>query len=260
MNTIQNIGNFNLILAYLLLLIPIAAFGYYKTGLIKATVIAYVRMTVQLFLLGIYLKWIFKLNNPWLNILWLLLMVLVAALTIASRTKLTKKMFIIPFFVSVLITIAIIDIYFLKLVIALDNILNARYFVPISGMILGNFLKTNIIALNHFYSSLKKELTLYKFLIGNGATREEALRRFIGEAIKIAFNPSIANAAVMGLIALPGMMTGQLLSGSLPIIAIKYQIMIVITIFVGSMLSVLITFAILNRSFFDKFDMPKELN
>ena len=253
-----DITYWNLALGYLLLFIPLAVFGYYKTGLVKDTVIAFLRMTVQLFLVGIYIKWIFEQNSTLINILWAVLMIIISSLTIGKRTKMQKSIFIVPFFISVFLTILIIDSYFFLVVIKLKNVFDAHYFVPITGMILGNFLRSNIIALNSFYTSVQKEQTLYRFILANGGTRQEALNPFIREALKISFNPFIANTAVTGLIALPGMMTGQLLGGSIPLVAIKYQIIIMITIFVGSVLSVVFTFLILNPFIFDEYDRLKE--
>lgn len=75
-------------------------------------------------------------------------------------------------------------------------------------MILGNMLSANVIALNSFYGSLNRERQLYLYLLGNGASPSEALTPFMREALIKSFNPTIASMAVMGLIALPGTMTG----------------------------------------------------
>ena len=72
--------------------------------------------------------------------------------------------------------------------------------------------------------------------------------------MKIAFNPTIATTAIMGLISLPGMMTGQILGGSDPGVAVKYQIMLMITIFSSSILNVVLTIFLSNRFAFDAYD------
>ena len=74
------------------------------------------------------------------------------------------------------------------------------------------------------------------------------------DALKIAFNPTIATTAIMGLISLPGMMTGQILGGSDPGVAVKYQIMLMITIFSSSILNVVLTIFLSNRFAFDAYD------
>jgi putative ABC transport system permease protein len=257
MHGAADISYFNLLLGYVLLLIPLLIFGYYKTGLTKDTIFAFIRMTVQLFLVGFYLKYVFEWNYWWLNLLWGLIMIIVATVTIGRRANMKRSIFIIPIFTALLVSIFIVDTYFLGVVIKLDNLFSARYFIPITGMILGNCLKSNIIALDTFYRRLNKDNTMYRFMIAAGASRDEAQMPFMRDAIRTAFNPTIANTAVIGLISLPGMMTGQLLGGSTPDVAIKYQIMLVITIFVASIITVFVTIKIVNLFVFDKYDMLK---
>ena len=94
------------------------------------------------------------------------------------------------------------------------------------------------------------------FRLANGATAHEARSPFMRDALIKSFNPTIASMAVMGLIALPGTMTGQILGGSDPDVAIKYQIMLMISIFASSLISVLLTLALTRHKIFDKYDMP----
>jgi putative ABC transport system permease protein len=77
------------------------------------------------------------------------------------------------------------------------------------------------------------------------------------DALIKSFNPTIASMAVMGLIALPGTMTGQILGGSDPDVAIKYQIMLMISIFASSLISVLLTLALTRHKIFNKYEMPQ---
>ena len=257
MNGASDISYLNLVLGYFLIIIPIVILAYYKTGLVKDTIVAIIRMTIQLFLVGFYLKYVFEWDKWWLNLLWGLIMVVVAAITVGRRSNMKKVLFIVPILMAILASMIIVDGYFLGIVVKLDNIFSAMYFIPITGMILGNCLRSNVIALNTYYKNLNKERTMYRFYIANGATREEALKPFMREALIISFNPTIANTAVIGLISLPGMMTGQLLGGSSPDVAIKYQIMLVITIFVASIITVFLTIKIVNLFVFDNFDRLK---
>ena len=234
-----NIGYGHMALGFLLLIIPTYFLYRYRTGLVKDTLIAALRMTVQLFLIGFYLEYLFLWDKLWINLLWILLMI------------------IITVSVAFLVSLLIIDFYFLGLVVRPEKIFTARYFIPISGMILGNMLSANVIALNSFYGSLNRERQLYLYLLGNGASPSEALTPFMREALIKSFNPTIASMAVMGLIALPGTMTGQILGGSSPSVAIKYQIMLMITIFASSLISVLLTLWISRKKTFDKYGMTK---
>ncbi len=239
---------------YALMLIPLFVFWYFKTGLVKDTLTAILRMTLQLLFVGLYLEYIFTLNNVFVNAGWVLFMIIIASYTIIRRSGLRFKMFFLPIVLSGLLSISITDAFFLGWVIKLDNVFDARYFIPITGMLLGNTLKNVVIALSHFYNKLYEESSFYRWQLANGASKREAILPFMRDALKIAFNPLIATTAIMGLISLPGMMTGQILGGSDPNVAVKYQIMLLITIFSSAVLTVVLTILLSNVIAFDNFD------
>ena len=210
MGTID-ISYYNLFIGLLLLAIPFFYLWKFKTGLLKPALIGTVRMIIQLFFIGMYLKYLF---------FW---------------------------------SVVLVGLYFIGIVLQLDNIFSAQYFIPIFGILMGNMLSSNVIALNTYYSGLKREQQLYRYLLGNGATRQEAQAPFIRQAIIKSFSPLIANISVMGLVALPGTMIGQILGGSSPNVAIKYQMMIMVITFTASMLSLMITISLASRRSFDAY-------
>lgn len=253
MNTAIDILWSDLALGFILLVIPFYILWYYKTGLLKPAVISVIRMTVQLLLIGLYLEYIFILNNMWVNLAWVLIMVIIATATTVKRSDLNRRLYLIPVFFSLAISLIIVDVYFLGFVIKLDNLFEAIYLIPITGMLLGNCIRTNIIGLSSYYIKLQKEQILYKYALANGGTKKEALFPYMRNSLKTSFAPTIATMAVVGLISLPGMMTGQILGGSSPSVAIKYQIMLMITIFVSSIMTVVLTIFISNKFIFDSF-------
>jgi putative ABC transport system permease protein len=252
MGTID-ISYLSLLIGLLMMCIPVYYLWKFKTGLVQSTLIAVTRMLVQLFLIGMYLKYLFILNHPMINFLWVFIMVVVAAETALVRTRIQRKILLIPISIGFLISVVIIGTYFLGLVLKLNNIFNAQYFIPIFGILMGNMLSVNVIGLNTFYSGLQREQQQYYYLLGNGATHQEAQAPFIKQALIKAFSPCIANMAVMGLVALPGTMIGQILGGSSPNVAIKYQMMIVVITFTASMLSIMITIKLAARQSFDEY-------
>ena len=170
----QDISWWDLSLGYILVLIPIIVFSYFKTGLVKPTLIAIARMTVQLYLIGLYLEYIFEFNNIWVNVGWVFIMILIASFTAIKRSFLNRKVFLIPIFLAMLIVIFAVDFYFLGVVVKLDFLFDARYFIPITGMLIGNSMSNNIVAFNTYFDSLDKNQTQYKFALANGATKLEA--------------------------------------------------------------------------------------
>lgn len=253
MKEVLDISYWSLLLGYTFFIIPIYVLWYFKTGLVKDSIIAIIRMTVQLLLVGFYLEYMFALNSNLLNILWVIIMTLIGSYTIIKRSSLSVKMFILPVFISGIFSIAITDVFFLGLIIKLKNIFETQYFIPITGMLLGNTIRTIIIAMDAYYGKIERDRNIYRWHLANGATKVEAKKTFMREALRIAFNPVIATTAIVGLISLPGMMTGQILGGSSPNVAIKYQIMIMVTIFASGIISVFLTIFISDRFVFDNF-------
>jgi len=123
---------------------------------------------------------------------------------------------------------------------------------------LGNTIKNVIIAMDAYYKRIDDEQNFYRWHLANGANKKEALLPFMRDALKTAFNPMIATTTIMGLISLPGMMTGQILGGSNPNVAVKYQITLLITIFSSAILNVVLTIYFSNRIAFDNYDNLKK--
>ena len=159
MGTID-ISYFNLLIGLLLLVIPLFYLWKFKTGLLKATLIGTARMIVQLFLIGMYLKYLFLWNNPWINFLWVIIMIFVAGQTALVRTGLKREILLIPISVGFLCSVVLVGMYFIGIVLQLDNVFSAQYFIPIFGILMGNMLSSNVIALNTYYSGLKREQQL----------------------------------------------------------------------------------------------------
>lgn len=252
MNTID-ITYLCLFIGLLPMLLPLYFLWRLRTGLVAATLTGTARMCVQLLLIGAYLRYLFLWNSAWVNLLWVLLMVLVASHTVVSRTRLCRRVLLLPAFVGFLVTALLVGLYFLAVVLRLDNVFSTRYFIPIIGILLGNMLSVNVVALETYYSDVQREQQTYYYLLGHGATRYEATKPFLRRAVIKAFSPCIANMAVLGVVSLPGTMIGQILGGSQPGVAVKYQIMITVVTVTASMLSLMITVALSTRRSFDAY-------
>ncbi|MCC5843218.1 MAG: ABC transporter permease [Verrucomicrobia bacterium] len=177
-------------------------------------------------------------NHPGVNLLWLLVMVLVADASILNGCGFRMRSFGLPLFFAILAGTAVPALVFTGLVLRLGNPLEAQYIIPVGGMILGNCLRADIIGLKQFYSSLQKQEKVYLLALSQGATRTEALRPFFRDALQASLAPTVATMATIGLVSLPGMMTGVILAGADPASAIRYQIAIMIAIFSGTALTV----------------------
>jgi putative ABC transport system permease protein len=248
-----DIGTIGLLLGYLLLLFPLAFILFYRIKLLKPLTISVVRLTVQLLMVGFYLQLVFKLNAWWLNILWLVVMLIVADVSLLNSSRLRLRPFLFPIFVSLTIGTCIPLVYLLGVIVRLPNLLDARYFIPMAGMILGNSLRADIVGLSTFFSSLRTEEKSYLLSLSQGATLSEAVRPFLQKAYTASLAPTIATMATIGIVALPGMMTGIILGGTDPFVAIKYQIAIMMAIFSGTALAVILGILLTLKASFDRY-------
>ena len=237
---------------------PTLLLGLIGIRLTKDIAVGVVRMTMQLALIGIYLKTLFALNSPWLNGGWILLMLIVADLSILRRAGLNRRLFFLSTLTAVALSVIFSAAYLLQLVIKPPLFYDARYLIPLTGMILGNCLQGNVIGLERFYAALRKNENEYITYLLLGASRWEAVRPFFLDAVKAAINPTVASIATMGLVSLPGMMTGQILGGGEPWIAVKYQIAIMLCIFTSTTLAAVLNLRLGLGIAFNEFDVLKE--
>ncbi len=253
MSATVSISLSQLLIGLLLLLIPCAIFIYYGTGQLRSTLIAALRMVIQLFMVGFYLRYLFEWNLPWVNILWIIVMVAICSMDMLRHTKLRARSCYLPLYSSVMLVLLFCTLFFLKAVLGLDSFFESRYLIPTCGMILGNQLTTSILGLNTFYDQLHDQKTYYYSMIAQGATRSEAIRPFVRHALQRSFRPMIAMMAIMGLISLPGTLVGQILGGSPPDTAARYQIMIMVLLISSTPLTLVLNIQWNLRSMIDEW-------
>ncbi len=252
------ISNFSLVLCSLLLIIPFIVSIIFRLGIIKSTLTSVIRMAAQLLLIGIFLKYLFQLNNPIVNILWLIIMIAVATFNVTRKINLKLKTFLLPIFISFIVATFFVILYFNTFVLSLENIVDARFLIVIGGMLLGNSLRGDIIGIDSFYKFIKRNEERFIYNLSLGATIMEALSPYFKDSLISALQPTIATMATMGIVFLPGMMTGQILGGVSPLLAIKYQIAIMIAIFVSTTIAINMTILLTIRTCFNPYGLLKK--
>jgi putative ABC transport system permease protein len=241
----------------IILIIPLSINAYLKLGLTKSTLISLIRMILQLGLLGLYLEYIFVLDNLWVNLIWILVMLIIGSHSIINKTELPHgSLFIINIFA---LSCALIPLLFFLLAIVIKPmpLYNAQYMIPLAGMLLGSSLSSNIVALQTLFDAFIQRESEYEAALALGATPYQAAFPFLQQAIKKAQAPMLASMATMGIVTLPGMMTGQILGGITPMIAIKYQLLILTAIFVMLTISLTIMLILCLRYLLDKNGLIK---
>ena len=243
---------------FLLLVIPFAISAIFRLKLLVPALIGIGRMTAQLILIGFFLGYIFNLNRPWITLVWFILMVGTATGTVIRKSDLNVRLLMVPAFFSFLFTALVVLLFFNGVVVGLERVFEAKYFIALGGMLLGNSLRGNIVGLSTFYKGIKRNENRYQYSLSLGAARMEGILPYFRKSLQEALGPTIATVATMGIVSLPGMMTGQLLGGSGPMTAVKYQIAIMIAIFAAVTMSTALSILLTLRFTFNEAGMLKE--
>jgi putative ABC transport system permease protein len=249
---------FSLGLTLLLLVVPVVISLVYGLKLIRPLLLSVARMSVQLILIGIFLKYLFLWNNVFINLVWLAIMIMVAVFSAIRSSSIKIRKIFLPGLISFSIATFAVVIYLNLVVIPIKNIFDARYVIVLGGMLLGNSLRGNIVGISTFYKNIKRDTKAYLYVLSLGASRFEATLPYFRESVLLALKPTLASMATMGIVALPGMMTGVILGGASPEVAIKFQIMIMIAIVVSTIISVVLTILMTLRVCFNRFGVLRQ--
>ena len=188
--------------------------------------VAILRCFTQLSVLGWILVPIFTADTWWLTMLYGSFMVIIASLEAASRPQYTFRGALFTVMV-VLGSVGAVTVWFaLFIVVGVSPWYDPQYMIPILGMILGNSCSGVSVGLSAILNEFVAGRDHIELLLSFGANRTEATREVMYRAIQLSMTPLINAMNVVGLVSIPGMMTGQILGGSDPWKAAKYQICI----------------------------------
>ncbi len=198
----------------------------------RQLLVAAVRMVVQLTLVGLVLETLFALEAPWWTAGVTLVMVLFAGHEVMARQerRLTGGWAYGLGAVTMLLAAGTVAAMALAVQIRPDPWYDARYAIPLFGMILGNAMTGISLGLNTLTSAAVRDRAAIEARLALGATRWEAVRGITRQALRSGFMPIINSMSATGLVFLPGMMTGQILAGVAPVQAVKYQLLIMFLI------------------------------
>jgi putative ABC transport system permease protein len=201
-----------------------------RLGLEKRLAVASLRTVVQLLLVGYVLGWVFELEEPFVVLGLLGVMIAIAARAAVQRSSRRYRGAYLGAFAMLTLTGLATTLGTTQLVIGVEPWWRPQYVVPLLGMVLGNGLTGMSLCLDELLRSLDEQRAKVETELALGATRWEAARGPLREAIRRGMIPIINSMMVVGVVSLPGMMTGQILQGADPLVAVRYQIVIMFMI------------------------------
>ncbi|MDZ4261595.1 MAG: iron export ABC transporter permease subunit FetB [Pseudomonadota bacterium] len=237
------------------LVIALALLSFYqRLALERQILIAGARTIIQLLLVGMVLKALFSdVRLSWV-VLMATVMLLVAGYEVMARQKRrlrgvwgygigTFSMFITSFTVT---------LFALLVIIGNEPWYQPQYAIPLLGMMLGNTMNGIAISLDRLMSGAWQQRTMIEGRLMLGQCWQEAIGDLRRDALRAGMIPTINGMATVGIVSLPGMMTGQILSGTVPVEAVKYQILIMFMISAGAGFGAVIALQLGARRLFDE--------
>ncbi|MDH5182396.1 MAG: iron export ABC transporter permease subunit FetB [Gammaproteobacteria bacterium] len=223
-------------------------------GLGRQLVIAAIRTTLQLLLVGFILKFLFdNLHLGWMSLV-ASIMLVAAGYEVMQRQKHrfrgvwgygmgTFSMFISSFSLT---------LFALMVIIGNEPWYQPQYAIPLLGMMLGNTMSGISLGLDRLTQSAKQQRTAIEARLMLGHSWSQAVSMIRSDSMRVGMIPMINAMAAAGLVSLPGMMTGQILAGSPPLEAVKYQILIMFLITVGTGFGTMVAVWLGARRLFDE--------
>lgn len=216
------VNNGALVFAFLLVLVAVVVSQKEKLQLSKEIFYGIFRAIIQLVIVGYVLKYIFQVDNNWLTALMSLFIVVNAAWNAHKRNPNQYKKYwtsLLAIFISTYLTMGI-------LILAGAIKFIPSQVIPISGMIASNSMVAIGLCYRNLASQFRDQRQQVLEKLALGANAKQSSNNILRESIKTAMQPTIDSAKTVGLVSLPGMMSGLIFAGVDPVHAIKYQIMV----------------------------------
>ncbi|MBM7713832.1 iron export ABC transporter permease subunit FetB [Siminovitchia sp. FSL H7-0308] len=214
-------------------LIPLLLSKTLQLGLEKDTIVATVRSIIQLLIVGYLLQFVFESEQPIYVILMIMLMIGAAVENVRKKGSFIKG-------ITWKVTITIIFIELITQGILLGLRITpptAQYIIPISGMVIGNAMVLSILFLNRFISEVEAHEDEAELILSLGGTPKQAIHSQLISSIKASMIPTIESQKTMGLVQLPGMMSGQIIAGADPLQAVMFQLLVLFLLLTAAAIS-----------------------
>lgn len=245
----------NLDIGYFAIFLAILAFVLYrmKVGYSSEIIIAAIRNFLQLIFLAYILQYIFNNDEPWQLLLISIVMLLLAGWEIHLRQeyRLKRRQSLWIGTVSLFISTFFLTWFSLQIVIMPDPWYTPQYSIPLLGILLGNTMNGISLGMNNMTQNIYHQRRIIEQRLMLGETAQEAIKNIRNNSIRTGLIPIVNSMAIAGVVSLPGMMTGQILSGTEPMTAVYYQIMIFYLISASSGFSIIFSTWQISKKVFD---------
>ena len=240
----------DLLLSLSLIVIALGLAYWQKIDIKKDVTIGTVRTFVQLLAVGYILKWLFNLEH-WLPLFGVIILMIAFASWEGTKRPEYRIPHLYPIlYISILISTAVTLAITIGVVVPVDPWWRPNYFLPLAGILIGNALNGSALTADRLGSEIHQRRLEIESALSLGASSAEAVNRSLRAAVRSAMIPSINSLMTVGVVHLPGIMVGQILAGTPPVQAIKYQIVIMYMLLATKAIGSIITGFLVYREFF----------
>lgn len=257
MNSVLDIGWTQLSLALMFVLIAGVTSVVYQLRLERDLLVGTLRTVAQLLVVGYLLQFVFDLENPLLILLLYLWMLFWAAQAVHGRVREANISIFGPTFMTMAVTFTLITVMVTKVVVQVEPWYRPQYFIPLGGMIAGNAMNAIALALERLLKGLRQQRAEVELILSLGGNWQEAAVAIRRDAIRAGMIPSINALMTVGLVSLPGMMSGQILAGVDPSQAVRYQILVMLMLVGATALGTFLVVNLILRRCFTRYDQLK---
>lgn len=242
------ISNQSLLFLLVFVIVPLLLSYYYQLGVNKNIIWTTIRGSAQLFLIGYALDYLFDL--PALIGIPFMIMVMIVVASFHARQKGTGLPNV---FITLFIGLILIEASVLSLWLVFDMIeFKPSQVIPMSGMVIGNSMVAMGLALERMKSEYRGNQGKLMAALSLGAKPNQASKIIVQRTLQASLIPNLDKLKTIGLVQLPGMMTGLILGGVSPVMAIKFQLVISLSIFSAVSISAMFITLVMYRYFFNK--------
>lgn len=238
-------------LASSLIIIALIVSWRLRLKLTSILLMAAIRTVIQLSFIGLILAWVFA-REQWYEVLLILtMMTLIAGGAAKNRVKRMYKGLFADTLIAVSTSAVLVTIIAISLILQVQPWYTPQFIIPILGLILGNSLTAISLTSNQLIEAFHEQQPRIEMMLSLSARPFEAVHEQIRAAITSGMTPTLNAMLVVGIVSLPGMMTGQILAGADPTQAVRYQIVTMFLICVSSTLGCTLSALLIYRRFFN---------
>jgi len=225
----------------LLLIPPFYILYHYGVNLYPKIIKSVLKMMLSTALTALFVYYILHWNNAAITILSFFIMAGVTSLSVLIKAQLTLKRHFVPVAAGTTIAVLLTVLYLSLFTFGVGNPIDARFFIPIAGLLFGNMVSINSKALNMFYMGLRHHNQLYYYLLGNGATHAEATRHFMRRCLEKTVIPNLSQMAALATGSAPVVLWGMLLGGTSVVYAAVSQVVLFLSMLCSTVVSTAVT-------------------